>query len=46
MNQFVDHIHPSLHDEYVAVVDCIFDIRLPHLINILAEYHKYKDVVE
>ena len=42
MNSF----HPDLLDDFIGVIDSIFEVRLPPLFLILREYHHYDEIDE
>ena len=40
VNSFGDRIYPELLDQFIAVIDSIFDLRMPPLLTVLAQYPK------
>ena len=36
-------IHPELFDNYLAVIDSIFDIRIPPLFTVLGYFSKFEN---
>ena len=41
LDVYTDRFHPALLDDFLFIIDVIFDLRAPPLLIILGEYHKY-----
>ena len=40
---YMDRIHPDLFDDFISVIDGIFDVRIPPLFTVLGYYSKYEN---